>query len=260
MIKAAVTTGKGDLTSLASDAQLWSRQLQLPYIERSTGTLEALLRELELDVVLLATAKGPELYSREGRLFFHPGMGLLRVKNIIAGQGDRLIEVMSLKEGMSVLDCSFGLGADAAVISFVVGATGQVVALEASPLIAFVMQRGLNFYKNDLLKDALQRIELKNCESFSYLKQLPDNSFDVVYFDPMFDYKIDSSSNMKPLRTVAYHEHVHDDFVQQAKRVAKLKVVIKLVRNSKLLDKFGLMITEDGKYSKVKYAVIEVFK
>lgn len=259
-MKFAVTVGKGDATGLIQNALAWSKQLEVDFIPRAAnGTLDALLKEHSLTALIVATANGPEIYSLAGRLFFHPGMGILRIKNIMEGKGDRLVEAMELKEGMQVLDCTLGLCADALVASFVTGSTGKVVGLEASLPVAFTMQKGIKKYEveDQAVCQALRRIKVVYDEAGQYLKTLPDTSFDVIYFDPMFDYSVDKSSNMKPLRPLACQIPLAKAVFAEAKRVARKKVVVKVVKGSKLSLTEDFTFTNDGRYSKIKYAVWE---
>ena len=257
-MKTAVTVGKGDTTGLVQNALAWASELELPYIKREgKGTLEDILDEYELDALIIATARGPEVYSATGRLFFHPGMGLLRIKNIQEGKGDRLVEAMRLSSGMSLLDCTLGLCADACVAAFTVGENGKVVGLEASLPVAFVMKEGLKVYKTqEQMVDVWRKIEVLHAEAGAYLKTLPDKSFDVVYFDPMFAQTVNKSSSIKPLHALAYRGALEGEVFDQAKRVARQRIVIKLVKYSKILPA-DFTLTQDGRYSKIKYAVWE---
>ncbi|MEH7809800.1 hypothetical protein V7422_18025, partial [Bacillus safensis] len=54
-----------------------------------------------------------------------------------------------------------------------------------------------------------------------------DESFDVVYFDPMFEETIQESASIAPLRHAAEHHFDHETAVQEALRVARKRVVLK---------------------------------
>ncbi len=106
MMEFAVTVGKNESSALLQMAKDWAQELSLPFIERQRGTLPALLEQNQLAGVIVATANGPQVYSTGGSLFFHPGMSVLRVKNIVYGKVDRMVSAMQLTEGMRVLDCT----------------------------------------------------------------------------------------------------------------------------------------------------------
>ena len=74
-------------------------------------------------------------------LRYHPNMAKLRILALEQGKHDILVDALQLKLGDCVLDCTCGLGADAIVASCKVGATGRVRSLEASPLLALLVER-----------------------------------------------------------------------------------------------------------------------
>lgn len=252
----AVTIGLNGSPNLPAAAKKWAVQLNVPYLARvSKGNLEKILLENNLDALIVATNKGPQVFSCEGTLFFHPGMAALRLKSLMQGGKDNFVEALGLKRGMKVLDCTMGLAGDATIASHICGDTGRVVALEASEPVWFVVTNGLKSYKDEdenLIK-AFHRIETVQTTAEDYLKDLPDNSFDVVYFDPMFRHPVCSSANMVPLRPVAYDKPLEEDIIEQALRVAPVVVVKE--RSVKTLEKLGMTEVHGGRYSRVKYGV-----
>ncbi len=257
-MKIAVTVGKNNSQQLLINAVQWSEELDLPYIERpSKGTLEQLLQENNLDALIVSTIKGPILHSKAGNLFFHPSMGLLRIANILKGKQDRLVQALGLKKSMKALDCTLGLGTDSLVMAYV---AGKVVALEASKAIAFVIGQGMKEYQtqDSSFRQALGNIEIINIDAQTYLQTLPEKSFDVIYFDPMFEKTITTSSNIKPLAHLACKQPLNKETINLAIKVARKKVVVKVPHYKKHIDGIELKFTNDGKYSSVKYAVFEV--
>ncbi len=259
-MRLAVTVGKNGHPGLLSLAGEWAEQLGLPLIERERGTLEELLKEENLCGLIIATAHGPRAYSAGGSLFFHPGMSALRIRNIREGKGDRMVEAMQLQEGMSVLDCTLGLAADACTAAFAVGAGGRVVGLEASMPVAFVIKHGLERYRSEDVDAAAaaQRIEVISSRAEDYFAALPDDCFDIVYFDPMFSNAIKGSSAMNPLRPLAFAGELSESALLQAKRVARQRVVLKSGKYDRLPLENEWQTAPGGKYSSIKYSVIEV--
>ncbi|MDR3349468.1 MAG: class I SAM-dependent methyltransferase [Acidaminococcales bacterium] len=255
----AVTVGKNGAPGLTGKARAWSEELGLPFIGRDKGTLDEFITRGGFDGALVATAKGPELYSAGGRLFFHPGMSVRRIGNLCAGAGDRMVRAMGLKRGMSVLDCTLGLAADACVASWAVGREGLVVGVEAVKPVAFVIREGLSNYRadNEELTAAMRRIRVVFSDALAYLKKAADNSFDIVYFDPMFERILEKSHNMEPLRPVAHALKLDGALLAEAQRVAAGKVVIKTIEPGKHFPWLLARLTGDGRYSKLKYAVLE---
>jgi ubiquinone/menaquinone biosynthesis C-methylase UbiE len=90
-----------------------------------------------------------------------------------------------------------------------------------------------------------------------YLKLLPDNSFDIIYFDPMFRNPINKSSNLKPIRTLADMRSLTTESIKEARRVAKKRVVIKEAAGSNEFTRLGIVTTVGGKYSSIKYGIID---
>lgn len=183
-------------------------------------------------------------------------MADLRLKHVAAGESDHLIEALALKPGMKVLDCTLGLASDAIVASYAVGATGKVVGVEASPLLAFVVARGLACYETGRqdVDAAMRRIKAVHARADDYLQNVPPDSFDAVYFDPMFRFGVKTSANMKPLRPLAYEKEVNAEIIELALKAAP-RVVIK-ERSESFLRGLGCTEIQGGRHSRVKYGII----
>lgn len=204
------------------------------------------------------------VHTDDGEYFFHLSMAELRIKNLINGKHDHMITAMGLAAGMSVLDCTLGLATDAIVASFVAGEAGKITGLESSPVIALVAELGLQHFVGEAnqkydITSALRRIKVENADFNHYLEALPDNSFDIVYFDPMFRNPIYKSSNLNPIRSLADKRPLGIAAVKQACRVAKRKVVVKEAAGSREFERLGITTTTGGKYSSVQYGIIDCF-
>lgn len=254
--KFAVTVGRNENIALEKLAQTWAEKFGVKYVERgSKGSLDFLLAQEQVEALLVATNKGPQVYSASGTFFFHPSMAVLRVQRLKKHESDHFITALALKEGMKVLDCTMGLASDAVVASFITGTTGVVCAVEASPLLQFVVSEGLQKYQaEDIdLNNAMRRIKTVYAEAEAYLQTLPADSFDVVYFDPMFRVPVNGSSNMEPLRPLSWEKPLNVATVEAALRVAPC-VVIK-ERGQKVLEALGCTEILGGRYSRIKYGV-----
>lgn len=233
--------------------------LQIPYIERGRRSLPDLRRLCQTDTVIVAAADGPKASTANGELFFHIGMAALRIKNLRDGKPDHMAIAMKLERGVSVLDCTLGLGSDAIVASVLTGMEGTVTGVEISPLIAFVTGWGLanaNSEADDITA-AMRRIHVVAADYRRYLPSLPDNCVDVVYFDPMFRLPINSSSGIRPLREFADNGSLTPADLREACRVAKSRVVVKEHHGSGEFRRLGISRLVGGKYSSVQYGVIE---
>ena len=149
-----------------------------------------------------------------------------------------------------------GLASDAIVASYAVGTQGKVVGVEASPLLAFAVAQGLKEYATgrDEVDVAMRRIQVVHARAEDYLKTVPPNSFDAVYFDPMFRFGVQTSANMKPLRPLAYEKPVDAEVIRLA-LLAAPRVVIK-ERSEDFLRSLGCTEITGGRYSRVKYGII----
>lgn len=258
MVKAIVTTERKCREESVALAQKLSAELHIDYVERHKESVGKLMEKHGVAAVLVAYPHELKLNSNAGEMFFHPNMSQLRVKNLRKGEKDHMSEAMGLHEGMSVLDCTLGFGADAIVASFGVSETGRVVGVESSPLIAAVTGYGLQHFLpgNYPLYAAMRKIEVVNMDYLDYLREQPDNSYDVVYFDPMFRKPLTASSGISPLRGVANHAALSVEAVEEAMRVARSRVVMKEANGSSEFARLGFEQIMGGKYSKVHYGVI----
>ena len=259
MVAVVTTDRKCHKESLELAAEM-AKRLGLRQVPRQKESVAELMERYQADAVLVALQKELRLHTEAGELFFHPNMSQLRLKNLRLGEKDHMTEAMGLQEGMSVLDCTLGFGADAIVASFGVGESGSVTGLEVSPLIAAVTGYGLQHFLpgNYPLYAAMRRINVVNEDYLDYLRQQPDNSVDVVYFDPMFRKPLTASSSISPLRGVADHRPLSGDAVVEACRVARLRVVMKEASGSGEFARLGFQRLVGGKYSKVHYGVIDL--
>ena len=258
-IAAVVTAARNpsrENTILAEDT---AEKLNIPFVRRGKESIADIKAAYDVSSVLVAKNNLLYLDTEDGEMFFHPNIAHLRLKNIRMGEGDRMVKAMKLKEGMSVLDCTMGLAADSVVAAFVVGDKGKVAALESSPLIAAVVERGLKNYPtgNKNLRAAMARIDAICADHEDFLPALPAKSYDVVYFDPMFRHPFMESSALMPMRKIADARPLSEKAVKEALRVAKERVILKESRLSGEFARLGFAKVEGGKYSKISYGVIE---
>lgn len=256
-MKFVVTRGLNNNTALTNIARKWADLLESSYVERTWyPNLEAMMEGEDADGILIATTQGPQIFTKEGLLKYHPGMAVLRAAKLQQGEKDKFIEACGLQEGMQFLDCTLGLGGDASIASLVVGASGHVEGLEASKPLWLLTAAGLATYQceDKLLTAALRRIATQRMEAGIYLRSALRNSFDVVYFDPMFKHPIKASSGMQPLRPVSYQEALTKEMLEEALRVAP-RVVVK-EHSYGVLEQLGFTEIQGGKYSNIHYGIL----
>ncbi len=90
----------------------------------------------------------------------------------------------------------------------IVGDKGKVVGIEANQYIAYITRDGLQNYTQvkAYIKHHMRQITVVHSTYESYLSSLPDNSFDVVYFDPMFRLPNKASHGINGLRDFVHAE------------------------------------------------------
>ena len=232
-------------------------RLGVAYLDRPHNqVLEEFMAAQALAAVIVLEKDGPRIHSEYGTFAYHPGMAEIRVQQLLRGAPDHLVQALDLRSGARVLDCTLGLASDAAVAACVVGPTGRVVGLEASLLLHFAVQYGLAHYecKTPLLTAALRRVEAVHAVAGEYLAACVADSFDVVYFDPMFRDPVQGSKAMEALRPLALEEPLDRTTVELALKVAP-RVVIK-ERSEYLLREYGCQEYVGGKYSRIKFGII----
>lgn len=259
--KLYVTTAHKYDAASESLARQCSEILGVPYIPRLRRPLEEIV-EQDVETGFLIISKNLELtlFYQGHEFFFHPSMSKVRIKGLKKGQQDPMLTAMKVGTGDRILDCTLGLGSDAIVASFAVGEKGKVVGVESVPVIALITKYGFKHYqdKSNLINQLIRPIEVVNCDYLDYLRTLPDNSFDVVYFDPMFRNPLRRSNSMEPMRAWANPAPLSREAVREALRVASKRVVMKENSISDEFDKLGFSEVIGGKYSPVSYGIIEV--
>ena len=162
---------------------------------------------------------------------------------------------MGTKRPVQFLDCTLGLANDAIFVSTILGEESHVVGLESSPIIYAITKYGLNNCKKGslVMQKAMANIEVIKQNYQSYLANCQANSYDFVYFDPMFDFALTKSSGIHGLRAYANYEPLTMSNIEQAKIVAKDKVIVKHRKGS--LKHLAFDELCGGKYSAVDYGV-----
>lgn len=258
-----ITTIRKITDDLEQKAKSIAQSLNIPYVFRHNLGIDKIKQQYATNTVIIVKKDKLVLDLPEGEMFFHPNMAQVRIKRLRCGGTDNMLEAMGGREfliGKKILDCTLGFAADAIVSSYGVGITGKVIGLEVNPLISLIVKDGLKTYlpTNYDLKSAMDNIEVINQDYLSFLKEQPDNSFDIIYFDPMFRHALTDSKNLNPLRQLADKRAVNLEAINEAKRVAKYRIVFK--ENSRSLEFARLGFTKicGGKYAPIHYGVMDI--
>ncbi|MFZ5443488.1 MAG: class I SAM-dependent methyltransferase [Myxococcota bacterium] len=229
------------------EAKARAAEWGLPLLERPLKGSLAELLETRADALFVLGGDGWVLADAAGSLSFSPGMSLLRIKRLAAGQADDVIvRLCELRPGDSVLDGTLGLAADAQVCAHVVGATGRVVGVEASRALALLAREGL--------RRAGSPIEVVHGSTLEVLRRQEAGSFDCVILDPMFELPRRASPAFETLRRFAVHEPLDAETLAEARRVARRWVVVKGGRYGKDFKRVGLAPVELTRGSPVMWA------
>ncbi|ARK23478.1 hypothetical protein SporoP37_01390 [Sporosarcina sp. P37] len=233
--------------------------LQAPAVERKKRSVPKLQDIYQCDV-LVAGKDRYSFYKRgsEQPFFFHPNSATYRLKRIEKGETDPLAAASGLMPGDAFLDCTLGLGSDAIIAASIAGEDGTVEGIEADKVIAFLTKTGLHSFPIDfpLLQEAMKRIEVIHSEAVTFLKSCPDNSRDIVFLDPMFTTPIEESANFEVLREIGATNSVTEEWVTEAVRVCRRRVVLKDHYQSPVFERFGFN-QQIRSYTKVHYGVLE---
>ncbi|MGG0657449.1 class I SAM-dependent methyltransferase [Rummeliibacillus pycnus] len=259
-VKTIVTTaGRPDDESLQL-AEIACHSLQVPFVERRKRSIKK-IAELAHANVIVAGKHRFEYYplGTKEAFFFHPSSAAFRLKRVARGEHDPLLDAVQLKDGDSFIDCTLGIGSDSMLAAFAVGQSGKVVGCEGNQNVAFIVKEGMKRYdisQLPLLK-CMERITVIPSLAIDFLKQQPDHSFDVVYMDPMFEETIEESINFAPLRNAGLHDSLNDEWINEAKRVARKRVVLKAHYRSPLFEQFHFK-RDIRQAAKFHYGIIEI--
>ncbi|MHB8996547.1 MAG: class I SAM-dependent methyltransferase [Armatimonadota bacterium] len=232
----------------------------MPVVERREGLAKLVARHSVTGVLVVSPEKTAYHEPASGlKYFFHPSMAKVRLHNCVSGEEDPMLRAMELQEGDSVLDCTLGRATDATICAWKVGPTGRVLGLEKSRILAELTIDGLAHYEDSSRKltELLRRVEAICADYNEYLPTCAIDSFDVVYFDPIFHAPLEKSQAMAPLRALADGSPLSPAAVQEGRRVARRFVVIKQRKKTPLWEELRVTRTVSSPGGTVEYGVIE---
>lgn len=243
--KMFITTAGRTNLELKQQAMKVAEELHIPYIERNKKSVSA-LQEIVMDDCIVIGKKRLELYPyRETEpFFFHPNSAMFRIKRLINNEHDPFLDAAKLEKGMTLLDCTLGLASDSIIASFAVSGTGRVVGIEGNKYLAYMVKEGLQQWDSGLLlmNEAMKMIEIHHANSYDFLKAQKSASFDVVYFDPMFEEPVIESDGIKSLSRFAIHDDLTHEIMKEAYRVARHRIVLKDHFRSERFKKYGFNV------------------
>jgi hypothetical protein len=227
-VRLAITTPLRPSPAEEAEARAAASRHGLAYLRRENRPAARVAREAGVDALLVLGPRGAILADGAEARRWSPGMGALRAKRVRRGGDDPtardpFLDAAGLREGDLVLDCTVGLGADALVAAEAVGPRGRVVGIEASPALAAWVAEGLR----RLPLEAAGRIEIRPGDHAGVLAALPERSFDVVLFDPMFRHARAGPGGFDLVRRLADARPLSAAALARARRIARRWVVVK---------------------------------
>jgi len=239
-------------------AKVVAKDLGGYYLPRRRTPMENFWRHHTPDKILVIDDGQIVCHTPKGhRLFFHPGLAKVRIRCLQQGGKDWLVESLRLQEGDEVLDANLGLATDALVIAFITRRC--IIGLEKDPLIGYITRHGLQTYPTKRFPEGsflFPLIQVKVADHTEYIQKMPSASVDSIYFSPMFIKPKFFSADREALREIAVHDFLSEKVMEEARRVARKRVVVKL--NKDRPEEVVLppgYILQGGKRSRVEYAV-----
>jgi len=254
-----ITTAFDATDFLVAKAKQLSLETKIPYYPRQKKSLKFLLDQVCSQVLVMNFRRGLSYFERaDEEVFFHPNMAFHRIKQLNQGQKDSLVTACQLAAGMTFFDGTLGLASDSLVASYVVGEAGKVTSVEKSLPLSLVLKEGLSFFESQNPKwtPIIRRLNIKHADNLHYLRQCENESYDVVYFDFMFNNSVPGSKGIQVISSVAIRDVLTKNHVIEALRVAKQRVVVKSSYGDNSLTALGFEVKKNQKRH-FFYAVIE---
>lgn len=230
-----VTTSYRPTLKQINFAHQVAQQFNFQFISRNKRTIEQLHQVYGPQMIVVDEQKIMFYHVGEPPIYFHPNSAMFRIKRLQQGQHDPLIEMCELQPTDHVLDGTFGLGSDSLVLASQL-TSGHIIATELNPTLAMIMSTGMQYHPYTELQPYIDKITLLQQHHYDYLLACEDNSFDIVYFDPMFDKTITSSSGMQQAKHTVEHQTITQATIEQALRVTKRAVILRNHFKSKAFD------------------------
>ncbi|TCJ05398.1 class I SAM-dependent methyltransferase [Cytobacillus praedii] len=254
-----ITTAGRTNEEMTRQAIKVANDLNSRFIERKKRSVQ-LIQQIEMEDCIVVGKERLELYPKDETepFFFHPNSAMFRVKRLMRGEKDPFVDAANLQAGKRLLDCTLGLASDSIVASFIVGKEGKVTGIEGNPYLGYIVKNGLQSWVsgNPDMDQAMKSIQVINDLSLSFLKSVPDQSYDCVYFDPMFEEHILESDGIKALSRFAIYEEMTGLVIEEAKRVAKECVVLKDHFRSPRFERYNFHV-QKRKTAKFHFGIIE---
>lgn len=194
--------------------------------------------------------------NKKSEFFYHPSISKIRYNNYESSENDYLIKSIDASIQETVLDLTMGLGSEAL---FMANYVQKVTGVEASFPLYLVVKEGLSNYKfkQEWMKSAAKKVNIINNNYKNFLKDIKDETYDIVYCDPMFENPQMKSSSLNSIRQLAVYDKISQVDFDHMLRIAKKRVVIKAREKDSLWDSFTFDEITGSKNSGVYFGVIK---
>jgi hypothetical protein len=254
----AVTTARVERDGQRDVAMMLAAELGAPFIERHGRGVERLLDDEGLASLIYVNEEGVKWCDgADGRFFWHPNMAFVRLRSALkCGLGDPLVRAAGVTPGDRVLDATLGLGADAIVLADAVGESGEVIGVEASPVIAALVRHGLATYahKSSAVLDRI-RVVVGDHRALLADAAFIGPGFAAICFDPMFEHTVARSNGLEGVRRLACYDRLAPETIRAARALVSKAVVVKGRRDEDWLAALGPAEVVAGRHNRVAYGV-----
>jgi hypothetical protein len=244
-LQGVVTTPGRPSIQVKNKAKRLAKAWELPFEERDKRSVQMMIEQFNTTIFVVLSTR-IEAHDQNGHppFFFHPNAAMFRAKRWHRNEDDPFVSIGKIERGDVVIDATLGLASDAQLASLAAGEEGRVIGLEASPVIARMVQEGLKTYQSSFLplNEAMRRIEVLNVNHFDWFQSQADNSVDIVYFDPMFETEIKTSNGFQAIRSVSSGQSLRSEVIDEAKRIARKRVILKDHFRSKRFEILGFEV------------------
>lgn len=253
-MKIGVTTAIQASDRVKKRAHKVSGDLNKPYFDRKKLGIKKLLAMHELDYLIVVHDDKLLVKSGESDLFWHPGTAVIKLWDSGTGANNQLIKAAHPDPDDVILDCTLGYGSDAIVLASALTGQGHIIGLEGSEIIAYLTKDGLENYQNvkEDVKRAMSKIKVVHANHETYLKEMENDSVDIVYFDPMFQNPNMKSKSMNALRDFAKMNTLNKDTIYEALRVCKKRVIVKERIGSGVFQNLGI----ENRIGEIRYGSV----
>lgn len=233
-------------SELLPQATAIASRLDIPQFKQSPAEAELVL---ELSITGLKLLRPHDKSVGALQVDFNDGALTWRRQHG-GGTGQAIAKAIGLKQkkGLSILDATAGTGTD----SFVLAALGcKVTMIERHPIVAALLQDALSRAElSPEVHEITQRMSLHHGSSVDYMKSLEENSFDVIFLDPMFPHSGKNAQvkkSMQYFRDMVGKDEDADDLLAPALAAATYRVVVKRPRKSPFLMGKKPTLSHEGK-------------